>query len=135
MTHPTNPPAEAAMQPVWAVVTNDDGVVFSRSHDEAHLRNLWVANVVANKFRISELMERAEHDRKMAAKDEEIEKLRAVVEVAVSADAKLKQMFGAQEKQRRQHGKIDSTPRDIFESWVNDLADDARAALQPEKKV
>jgi hypothetical protein len=70
MTNPTNPPAEAAMQPVWAYINNDKGFAINEIYKgppKFALQPGW---------RISELMERAEHERQMAAKDAEITRMR-----------------------------------------------------------
>ncbi len=76
MTNPTNLPAEAAMQPRWAIVLRNGKTSQGLYHHEK------TAKAYADAYysehvgpRISELMERAEHERQMAVKDKEIERL------------------------------------------------------------
>jgi hypothetical protein len=73
----TNPPDEAAMQPRWGIILADGGTNVGLYTDEETAKNFvdkyyrYWRNV-----RISELMERAEHEREMAAMREENAKLR-----------------------------------------------------------
>jgi hypothetical protein len=76
MTTHTNPPAETAMQPVWVNIRNSDGAPdYTVFYNEQTSKDcIWARKISG--WRSSELMERADHDRKIAAKDVEIEKLR-----------------------------------------------------------
>lgn len=75
----TNSPAESAMQPVWAKL-NKQGkwLTFYGATADENVANMWRDDLKNHKAGfVSELMERAEHDRQMAALREELTEAQA----------------------------------------------------------
>lgn len=59
----------------------------------------------------------------------EVERLRKVVEDAARAWNKLLEMYAGQDAERAKKGEVGSIHRDVFESYLSGLAEDANASL------